>query len=195
MRYIVYDINGYEICRDMFPRFLDTAPSFRLLMLFDKDDILYEIQHLAEVQGDAARIKDDNTGALIERFKNVCTDENIDRPLRTIPLALSKCERMLSPWTKHVIGKHSSIKNDVDEKREFAIEMTVEEHFTSDLAWSLMRNIQEYIEAYVLDDWSGLTYPEGRRYWSERLAVLEAEIKKSITFMDDDCGAYIKPYI
>lgn len=193
MRYIVFDRDGCEVCRDALPQYF-RAESYRLLMLFDKDDILYEIQHLAEAQGDAARIKDDATGALIERFKDVCTEENIDRPLRTIPLALSKCERMLLPWTKHPLGKHTSMKNDQEEKREFAIEIWAEEHLTSELAWSLMRNIQEYIEAYVLDDWSGLTYPEGRKYWSERLAVIEAEIKKSLTFMDDDCCAYVKPY-
>lgn len=194
MRYIVYDRNGYEICRDMFPGFLCERPSYRLLMLFDKDDILFEIQQLAAAQGESARIKDDTTGALIEQFKNVCSEDNIDRPLRTIPLALSKCERILLPWTNHVIGKHTSIKNDQQEKKELAIEMRVEEHFGSELAWALMRHIQEYIEVYVLEDWAGVTYPEGRKYWTERLLNLEAELKKMLSFMDDDCCAYIKPY-
>ena len=194
MRYVVYNRRGCEVCRDIMPRLNDDVPGYRLLMLFDKDDILFEIQHLAAAQGDAARIKDDATGALLEQFKNVCAEDNVDRPLRTIPLAMSKCERMLHPWSGRVVGKHSSIKNDIDEKRELAIELNVEEHFTSELAWALMRNIQEYIEVYVLDDWAGVTYPEGRAYWTERMAAIEVEIKKMVTYMDDDCCAHIRPY-
>lgn len=191
MRYIVYDRNGYEICRDMIP----LQPMwFRVLMLFDKDEILYEIQQLAAAQGDSARIKDDTTGALIEQFVNICSDENIDRPLRTIPLALSRCERIFLPWTRHNLGKHTSLKNDQQEQKELAVELSVERHFSSELAWSLMRHMQEYIEVYVLDDWAGVTYPEGRKYWAERLENIEKELRDTLSFMDDDCDAFIRPY-
>ena len=193
MRYIVFDRYGREIARDMWPR-KPLDGFLRVLCLFDKDDILFEIQQLAAAQGESARIKDDATGALIEQFKNICAEENLDRPLRTIPLAMSKCERILHNWVQRTIDKHTAIKNDMDERKELSLELKVEEHFTSELAWSVMRHVQEYIEAYVLEDWAGVTYPEGRKYWTERCILIEDELKKLTEYMDDDCRAFIPPF-
>lgn len=165
---------------------------YRLLLLFDQDDVLYEIANLAAAQGESSRIED-ATGEKMEQFKNICEEGNRDRVLRTVPLAISKCEKILSAWTKNRMMDHLSLDNALQDKPEFVMEMVVEEHISANIAYALLRFIQEYIEVYVLEDWAGITYPEGRPYWAERLAGIEAELRDLTTYIDDDCCAIIPP--
>lgn len=192
MRFVVYDMGGCEICRNQMP-YNGIKNFYRVLFIFDQDDMLYEIQQLAAAQADAAKVKDDVTAGALEQFRDVCADDNLDRPLRTIPLAISKCERILHHWTQQPFGKHTSLKNDQDDRKEFFMELKVEEHFSSDIAWALIRNIQEYIEAFVLYDWAGVTYPDGKKHWTERLIEVEAEMKEMLQYMHDECSAFIPP--
>lgn len=191
MRFVVYDRLGSKICQDVIP-FHCNGRFLRVLFIFSQDDILFDVQNLAAAQGESSRVED-STGEKLEQFKNICADGNIERPIKTIPIAISKCEKKLHKWAGFPIGDHLSIDNAPQDRPEFVMELKVEEHFTTDIAWALMRQIQEYIEMFVLYDWAGITYPEGKQHWLDMLNEAETEIKDLVTYMDDDCDAHISP--
>lgn len=204
MRYDVYDHTGCLLCHNRMPVDLMVRRDrrhgchgndfLRVLLMFEQGEILFDVQNLAAAQGESAKVnqkQEDKTFASLEQFMNICDKDNIERAIKTIPIALSRCETMLHEWTKHPQMTHASIDNLPEDKPEFVLELQVEKHFSNSTAWSLMRNIQEYIEAYVLWDWAGVTYPDAKQHWEDAMQLAENSIRNEMGYMDDECGAHI----
>lgn len=209
MRYEVYNCAGICICKNSLPRccshngICDAEGRLRVLFIFDKEELKYDIANIAYAQGDVARVNDnyghdllgDDREHLMHQWKDVCEDGNYDRVMRIEMLALSEVEQALYKYSAKAIRKDWSLDDLMDTKQELLIELRVPYGFTDVTCWYLLRLIHEYIVDRVLADWASITYPEAEMRWMEKADITLAKIKEAKTMGKGGNAQYVKPSI
>lgn len=183
MRFETYD-GRLKIADNHIP--FGLHPKYRLLLLFDEEELKYQISNVAYAQGDVARVHDkyghdllnNDAGHYVHQFKDVCEDGNIDRVHEIINMAISECEKFLYKYTNMHLHDNLSLYNVECPKNEYCLEMFVPGTFSDTTCWLILRSVNEYIKARVLEDWASITFPEGASPWTAKRAEMEAQIRR-----------------
>lgn len=153
----------------------------RVLMLYDKDELMHEIASMSYVEADTAIQQPDNavTDAAVHNYKEVAEEENWPLVNNYVNLAVTEVEQMILTLTKHNSLVNRSMSNWVDTRREWAIEMHVKPEASDTTVTLIMNLANEYIKAKVLKEWSGMTYQAATAYWEKQCKDLEDKIREA----------------
>lgn len=185
MRYGIYDIHGRWMCHT-----LDEAIhlavhrrsedcKLRVLMLFDKEELLHETASMAWVQADSDQENAETTDSATHNYKEVAEEENWPMVSRWVDLGVTEVEQMLHNLTKRNTLCHRSMDNQVTRRIEWAIEMRVHPEASDTTVTLIMNLTNEYLKAKVLSEWSGMTYKAAQPYWLRKLQELEEKIREA----------------
>lgn len=180
MRYEVYD-NERMICQNRWPKECERGrqEKYRVLLIFDQEELRKDIGDEAYVQGDAAAEAETATRAALHNWMDVVEDDNMPRVTRLLRLATTEVERVLHRLTRNVIFGHMSLDNTTRKKLEHVVEMRVAVTASETSMVHLLNLIHEYLIARVLREWAGKTSPAFAQYWAERVESLKEEIKST----------------
>lgn len=148
----------------------------RVLLLFDVEELKYDISNVAFVQGesvvtDANGTPEDrkNNAKPLNQWYGVCEDGNFDRVKRQMSVAVSECEHKLYNLTKMPLYGHTSLDNQRRRNNEYLVELRVKDDFSETTAVALLNFVHDYIVARVLEDWAGVCVrPDFMEYWRSR---------------------------
>jgi len=206
MKYRVYDDDGRLTCSGVgdgtghccLYRGSMKGAFCRLLILWEVDELAKEIEVVQEAQAEVDRLRNvadvpagessvtvSAKGKVIDLWASLGTDPGLRKLMtRYAELALTECEERLEwmQWMKE--GRYDmSIDNEVhDEKREMAMELRWPRWMSENVAWTVMRSVNEYIKCKVVARWSLDVLPEKAEIWASRanemLTVLDGVTKK-----------------
>lgn len=185
MRYGIYDERGRWLCHTLDEAIHMAAhrayelSKMRMLLLYEKDELLHEIASMAWVQADTDIEADETTDNKAHNYKEVKEPVNWPMVGPWITLAVAKVEQMLYNSTRIPTTVHRSMDNQVTKKIEFAIEMRVHPETSENTINLIMGLANEYIKAKVLREWSGLTYKAALPYWDKQMNDLEEQIREA----------------
>lgn len=213
MKYVIVDDNGADcggsICKEWNTieelrcavagtwRQQYYAGKIRILLIFEVDELLDDIERVATVQGNAAKRRltandGEKASLAIDLFQEVTEDENLPWVRRSMNLALSDCETFLYRLSKQRIAGNESEANTRDGKQELMIELKVPDTFSDTTMMKLLNSVHDYIISRVLWEWSNITYAELAEFWAKKMERDEAEITKECK--RNDCEeARIRP--
>lgn len=188
MRYEILDRHGRVICHT-----LDEAVhlavhrvsedgKLRVLMLWDKRQLLYEIADTAWVEGDSdteAVEKTQATDASTHNYKEVAEEKNWPVVSRWIDLGIAESEQMLYNLTRIPTHCHRSMDNQVNRMLEYAMEMRVHPEASEHTINLIMGLVNEYLKARVLKEWAGISYKPALPYWAQKVEELAAQIREA----------------
>lgn len=185
MRYGVFDLHGRELCRTldeaihlMLHRKAEDG-KLRVLMIYDKEELLHEVASMAWVEADTAVESDEATDSKVHNYKEVAEEENWPMVSRWVALAVTEIEQMLLQLTKRNTHHHRSMDSKVPKRLEWLIELRVKPEASDTTVTLLMNLAWEYLKARVLKEWAGLSYPSIQPYWAQQCEELAEKIKEA----------------
>ena len=188
MRYEILDIHGRVICHT-----LDEAihlavhrmaedGKLRVLMLWDKKQLLHEIASTAWVESDSATETPETsqaTDASTHNYKEVAEEDNWPIVSRWVDLGINEAEQMLYNLTRRHTHWHRSMDNQVNKMKEFAMELRVYPEASESTIDLIMGLVNEYLKARVLKEWAGISYKPALPYWAQKVEELAAQIREA----------------
>lgn len=174
----------------------------RCLLLFEEEELKYEISNVAYASGDVARINDnyghdllgDKSEYYLHQWKDVCEDGNYERVKKTLGLAFGEVEQLLYRYTAQSNRRCSVIDNDDSHERvEYVVELKAPETMSYTTCEYLLRLIEEYAVNRVLEDWASIAFPEVMERWKLKAVETADKIKHARSY----CGSAhrVKPSI
>lgn len=143
-------------------------------LTFLRSELLYDIKNNAYVEGDL--IPSDGEHNRHQTF-DVGEDGNVDIATRTLNLAYTECVDMLYPFTKKDVECGTTKDNVLKEPFDYVIEMHVPEGFSQTTVDYLENLIHDYLVIRVLIDWLGMTHPDRKAHWQEKLLSVRDKIE------------------
>lgn len=143
-------------------------------LTFLRTELLYDIKNIAYVEGDL--IPSDGEHNRHETF-DVGEDGNVDIVTRTLNLAYTECVDELYPFTRKDVECGTTKDDRLQEPFDYVIEMYVPTEFSQTTVDYLENLIHDYLVTRVLIDWLGMTYPDRKAHWQERLQDIEDKIQ------------------
>lgn len=111
---------------------------------------------------------------------DVGQDGNIDRVRRMIDLAFAEVEDALFPYTKKQVETDFSLNDNLIEKEEYRLDLSVPKEFSATTIKYLEHLIHEYIVSFVLSDWLAMTFPAARDKWELRKLEMLTTIRENL---------------
>ena len=137
-------------------------------------ELMYDIENNAYVQGNNLDSEGENAR---HQLMDIGQDGNNDRVTRTLNLAFHECVTMLYPYTKVEVEDGKAMDDTFLRDDSFDMTLRVPSDF-SDSTMTLLRDlIHEYMVLRALEDWTGITYPDGMAPWSLKLEAIKEKIQ------------------
>lgn len=188
MRYEILDHLGHVVCHT-----LDEAihlavhrkaedGKLRVLMLWDKKQLMHEIASTAWVETDSDTENVENTRATdasTHNYKEVAEEENWPMVSRWVDLGINEAEQMLYNLTRRHTHFHRSIDNHVSKMKEWAMELRVHHEASESTIDLIMGLVNEYLKVRVLKEWAGISYKAALPYWTQKVEELAAQIREA----------------
>lgn len=181
----MFDNHGRQLCKTldeaihlMLHRKSDDG-KLRVLMIYEKAELMNEIASMAWVEADTAVEGDEATDSKMHNYTEVAEEDNWPMVSRWVALAVTEIEQMLLQLTKRNTHGHRSIDNKVPRRLEWLIEMRVKPEASDTTVTLLMNLAGEYIKQRVLQEWAGLSYPTVQPYWAQQAEITAEKIKEA----------------
>lgn len=155
----------------------DSKSKRKVILLFDRESLLYDIANIAYVEGDVMQADDPHDK---HQVIDITQDGNVDRVTRLLDLAHATCVDYLYPYTKIDVEDGTELDDLFAEADTYRIEMSVPKAFSATTAKLLEQLIHEYMVAYVLCDWLSVTYPAASEKWAAKAQGLLEEVKRKV---------------
>lgn len=157
----------------------DSTDKRTVTLLFNRDDLIYDIENIAYVTGDNSRTDDAHAA---HQLQDIAQDGNVDRITRTLDLVHAICVEALYPFTKSECDDGLELSDTFAETPVYSVTLSVPtKKFSLTTAKLLEQLIHELLVCYALADWFAIV---GRTdlasLWSEKAASALAQVKDAI---------------
>lgn len=151
-----------------------TVESKNVELTFLRSELLYDIKNIAYVEGDIIPSNGEHN-----RHQTIDVGEtgNVDIVTRTLNLAYTEVMDELYPFTKKEVECGTTKDDVMQEPFDYVIAMQVPAEFSQTTVDYLENLIHDYLVTRVLIDWLGITYPDRKAHWQERLEELSDKIQ------------------
>lgn len=160
-----------------FTKLASDREQLQVSLLFKRDELLHDISNNSWVQSEVSA--SDNINAKQE-LKDIVQDENLDRVLRVLRLAHQECIQLLYAYTHTDIVGGEHLDDAFADPKNYIIDMKVPTTFSHTSLEYLVHLIHEYLVCSVLSDWIGITMPEYKVLWAQRLEDMTDKITATI---------------
>lgn len=143
-------------------------------LTFLRTELLYDIKNIAYVEGDLIPSSGEHNR---HQTFDVGEDGNVDIVTRTLNLAYTEVVDELYPFTKKDVECGTTKDDVLQEPFDYVIEMYVPEEFAQGTVDYLENLIHDFLVTKVLIDWLGMTNPERKAHWQERLEDISDKIE------------------
>ena len=149
------------------------SKTVQALLLFKREQLIYDIRNLAYVEGD---IMPEDQQHERHTVQDIGEAGNIDRVTRVLNLAHSECVEWLYPFTKRRIN-NDCLDDRLREKKVYSIYMTVPKDFSQTTLNAIEELVHEYLVCSALADWLSIANPKKAAVWKEKMEDLKTSIK------------------
>lgn len=156
-----------------FTKLATDREQLQVSLMFKRDELLHDISNNSWVQSEVSA--SDNVNAKQE-LKDIVQDGNLDRVLRVLQLAHQECIELLYAYTHTDIVGGEHLNDAFADPENYVIDMKVPTTFSRTSLEYLVHLVHEYLVCSVLSDWTGITMPENRQLWIERLEDIKEKI-------------------
>lgn len=163
----------------------------RVVLIFKRMELLYDIENYSYVEGDIMETANDHAR---HQVMDVGQSGNEDRVTRVLGLAHSECVEMLYPYTKYEVTDASEVYNTMNKPDAYRIEMELPESFSMTTVQLLKHLIHEYLVSRVLADWMSITNPGSAANWAEKFRELKSKIQTSLVSRTGKIRRKCKPF-
>lgn len=146
------------------------------LLLFRREQLLYDIRNIAFVEGDTMA---DDKYHLRHIVQDIGEEGNIDRVTRVLDLAHSECVELLFPFTKRRVI-HDCLDDRLIDKKLYSIFMAIPIDFSQTTLNALEKLVHEYLVCRVIADWLDFTDAKKSAVWKEKIEGLKTAIKSKV---------------
>ncbi len=146
------------------------------VLIFKRDDLLYDIKNYAFIEGS---ISETDSNHVRHTIQDVGEDGNVDRVTRVLNLTVAKCKEMLYPYTKHNIHRQE-LDDKLREPGVYGIVMRVPKEYSQTSLNLLEELIHEYLVCTVVADWMSITNPTKAEMWKGKAESASREIKTGL---------------
>lgn len=161
----------------------------RVTLMFKRNQLLYDIENIAYVEGDVQQKASDNDHAP-HQTQDIGQDGNVDRVTRILDLVHAWCVEMLYPYTKDACEDGMELDDEFKEEKVYTIVMNVPRKFSKTTANLLEKLIHEFMVARVLAEWFCTTKPAAAEIWG---AKSEGYLEKAKDIINTRMGATTRP--
>lgn len=149
------------------------SKNIEALLLFKREQLIYDIRNLAYVEGD---IMKENQQHERHTVQDIGEAGNIDRVTRVLNLAITECAEWLYPFTKKRIYR-DCLDDRLTEKKVYSIFMTVPKDFSQTTLNAIEELVHEYLVCSALADWLSIANTKKAEVWKEKKKDLETAIR------------------
>lgn len=149
----------------------------RNVLVFLRDELLYDIGNYAFVTGDIMPVDD---GHPKHQVFDVAQDGNADLATRVLNLAHAECAEGLYPYTKVPCIEDEELDDKLAVPERYEIELSLPKGFSRTTVLLLRGLIHDYFVCRVLAEWLGLTCPTAQPFWKERLELLTGRMRRAL---------------
>lgn len=143
-------------------------------LTFIRSELLYDVGNYAYVHGDLME-NDHQAHQLVD----ITEDGNVDRVSRIISLGIQECRQMLYPYTKKEESREE-VNDKLNAPDVYEIDMNLPKDFAEGTVDLLEELIHEYLICRVLDDWLGISAPNVKNPWADKMKTIRSKIKSSL---------------
>lgn len=154
-----------------------SATKGKVTLAFLKDALEYDLGNYAFVIGD---IMPPDLDAARRQTFDINEPGNSDLVTRLFRLAEAECTEALYPFSKNEFRAGETFDDAIMDPESYVIELRLPEDFSRTTLHLLLELIHDYFLCRVLQEWIGLTWPQGAEYWRVRLDWLRTRIKDAI---------------
>lgn len=144
------------------------AAKFRVMFLYDQEELLALAANLAYVQGRTAIDTDSTARTAVTQWFELKENENAPIIQNALDTALSKVENRLSALTPGRLERDRSYDVHTAPKKELCTEFVVGAGTKDSVLLNLQIQLKNFLIESVLVEWAGLTRPDALEYWTER---------------------------
>ena len=167
-------------------------PTHTALLTFYRDELIYDIENYAFVEGDIAPA--DNAHQSHQVF-DIAQDGNVDRVNRVLNLAVSEITEQLYPYAKEEINGDTLAYDDkASAPDSYAITLKLPSDFAANTVQLITRMIHEYLVYRVLQDWLSITYPDASAKWLDKIEMLVTKIRTALLSRTKTMRRKMKPF-
>lgn len=146
------------------------------VLLFKRDQLLYDIKNNAYIEGSVMDAESNHNRHMVQ---DVGEAGNVDRMTRVLDLRVAKCRELLYPYTKKEI--HRPVLDDkLREPGVYGIVMNVPADFSQTTLQLLERLIHEYLVCEAVADWMSITNPAKAETWKAKASDAKSEISMNV---------------
>lgn len=149
----------------------------KVTMLFDRQELLYDISNVAYVEGD---VMPDEALDAKKQTLDITEDGNVDRVTRVLDLAHAMCVEYLYPFSKTDVEDGLELDDIFKEEPIYTISLSVPKKFSTTTANLLEKLIHEFMVDSALGDWLSITNPKAAEKWQASAQGLLEEVKRKI---------------
>lgn len=156
------------------------ADTRHVMLMFKREQLIYDIGNYAFVEGDVMPAKEEHER---HQVMDVTQDGNIDLATRILNLAHSEVVEILYPYTKEPVVDEEAFDDELEEPEEYEITMTVPQTYSRTSVKYLRWLIHEYLVYRVLYEWMCLTNlanPLSKKNWQEKIEEIKTKMKSAI---------------
>ena len=160
-----------------FTKLATDREQLQVSLMFKRDELLHDISNNSWVQSEVSA--SDNVNAKQE-LADIVQDGNIDRVVRVLGLAHQECIELLYAYTHTDIVGGEHLDDAFADPKNYVIDMKVPTTFSRTSLEYLVHLVHEYLVCSVLSDWTGITMPENKVLWAQRLEDITDKITATI---------------
>lgn len=146
-------------------------------LAFSVGEVLYDIANMAWVEGDVMDGAEYNH--VRHLVQDIVEDGNRDRVMRVMKLAHAEAGELLYPWSREEVAGSTQLDNVPTDEEELVTRLSVPARTSMNTINLIVRLIHEWMVCRVLEDWLGVTYPQGATVWGARLEALREQMREA----------------
>lgn len=154
-----------------------TASRKRVMLIFLRDQLLYDIANCAHIEGD---IMDEAAQHARHQTQDVAEDGNVDRVTRVLDLAHSQIVELLYPFTKVPTEDEMTMLDVLYDRSSYVVELSVPADFSQTTVEYLSKLIHELLVCRALADWMSITNPAKAQAWAEKAQTAQDGVKRAL---------------
>lgn len=155
----------------------DRESKVKATMTFHRDEILYDCDNCAFVEGDIADLPEMEHAR--HQIQDIAEEGNVDRVTRVLNLAHAEVVELLFPFTKNDVDGNDDLDDTKEEPETYTVSLNLPAKFSKTTVNLLLHLIHEYMVCRVMQDWLSITYPKAADIWAEKVEDVRQRIKEA----------------
>ncbi|MCD8282000.1 MAG: hypothetical protein LUC22_01960 [Prevotella sp.] len=168
-----------------------TTSTKSLTLIFDTEQLIYDIKNDAWVTGDVTQTEDPHDR---HQVQDICEEGNRDHIHRILDMAYSELADLLFPFLKTDLCDGEVLDNTLRHKKKYVYELSVPDTFPRSSAVRLETLIHQYFVYRALQDRFTIVLPDTAPAWLERVTQVIDDIKRTASRRTERIHISLQPF-